>query len=332
MCRPVVAGDHKGRSYGLDGMSAPKFHIEAIEELRTTISPYLRRTPILPSLLSDDLFLKAENLQNTNSFKVRAAAGQILSLTEDQLRRGLVTSSSGNFGQAAAYVAGLVGCDLQVVMTRDSNPLKVELTRRRGAEVVFCNNHFGARQALVDEIESSRGATQVHPFNHPKAILGNASLGLEVLEQNPETRHLVIPLSGGGLLSGAALGARLLNPAIQVWGVQPQGSNAAYLSFRAGRVLSVEKTETIADGLRANQPGDLTFSLIQEYVHSVVTVSEQSILEAVAHFFQTERLVVEPSGAVGMAAVMEGLIPAQNTVLVLSGGNVDPELLQIALA
>ena len=305
---------------------------------------------MLPSLFSDGLFLKAENLQNTNSFKVRAAAGQILSLTEDQLRRGLVTSSSGNFGQAAAYVAGLVGCDLQVVMTRDSNPLKVELTRRRGAEVVFCNNHFGARQALVDEIESSRGATQVHPFDHPKAILGNASLGLEVLEQNPETRHLVIPLSGGGLLSGAALGARLLNPAIQVWGVQPQGSisldagvcplsrhcerakHPAYLSFRAGRVLSVEKTETIAAGLRANQPGDLTFSLIQEYVHSVVTVSEQSILEAVAHFFQTERLVVEPSGAVGMAAVMEGLIPAQNTVLVLSGGNVDPELLQIALA
>ena len=308
------------------------FHTEAIKQLRTTISPYIRRTPMLPSLFSDGLFLKAENLQNTNSFKVRAAAGQILSLTEDQLHRGLVTSSSGNFGQAAAYVASLVGCGLQVVMTRNSNPLKVALTRRWGAEVIFCDNHFGARQTRVEEIESSRGATQIHPFNHPNAILGNASLGLEVVEQYAEMRHLVVPISGGGLISGAALGAKLLNPATQVWGVQPQGSNATYLSFRAGQVLCVEKTETIADGLRVNQPGELTFSLIQEYVDSVVTVSEQSILEAVAHFFQTERLVVEPSGAVGLAAVLEGLIPAQNTVLVLSGGNLDPGLLQDALS
>ena len=286
---------------------------------------------MLRSFFSDGVFLKAENLQNTNSFKIRAAAGQILSLSQLQLDRGLVTSSSGNFGQAAACVANLVGCDLLVVMTLNSNPLKVELTRKWGAEVVFCDNDFGARQARVEEIESSRGATQIHPFNHPNAILGNASLGLEVLEQNADTRHLVVPISGGGLIGGVALGAKLLNPAIQVWGVQPQGSNATYLSFRAGQILSVEKTETIADGLRANQPGDLTFPLIQEYVDSVVTVSEQSILEAVAHLFQTERLVVEPSGAVGMAAVLGGLIPAQNTVLVLSGGNVDPELLQAAL-
>lgn len=311
----------------LDGMPDRKFQTKAIEQLRRTISPFIRRTPLLRSFFADDLFLKAENLQKTNSFKVRAAAGQILSLSQPQLDRGLVTSSSGNFGQAAAYVASLVGCNLQVVMPRNSNPLKVELTRRWGAEVVFCDNHFGARQARVEEIESSRKATQIHPFNNPNAILGNASLGLEVLEQNAETRHLVVPISGGGLISGAALGARLLHPSIQVWGVQPRGSNATYLSFRAGRVLSVEKTETIADGLRANQPGDLTFSLIQEHVDSIITVSEQSILAAVAHFFQTERLVVEPSGAVGMAAMMEGLIPAQNTVLVLSGGNIDPQLL-----
>ena len=287
---------------------------------------------MLRSFFADGLFLKAENLQNTNSFKIRAAAGQILSLSQLQLDRGLVTSSSGNFGQAAACVASRVGCDLQVVMTRNTNPLKVELTRKWGAEVVFCDNHFGARQDRVTEIESSLGATQIHPFNHPNAILGNASLGLEVLEQYADTQHLVVPISGGGLISGAALGAKLLNPAIQVWGVQPQGSNATYLSFRAGRILSVEKTRTIADGLRANQPGDLTFRLIQEYVDSVVTVSEPGILEAVAHFFQTERLVVEPSGAVGMAAVLEGLIPAQNTVLVLSGGNIDPDLLEDALS
>ncbi len=287
---------------------------------------------MLRSFFSDGLFLKAENLQNTNSFKVRAAAGQILSLSQPQLDKGLVTSSSGNFGQAAAFIASLVGCDLQVVMTRNSNPLKVNLTRKWGAEIVFCDNHFGARQARVEKIESSLGATQIHPFNHPNAILGNASLGLEVLEQNTDTQHLVVPISGGGLISGAALGAKLLHPAIQVWGVQPQGSNATYLSFRAGRILSAEKTDTIADGLRANRPGDLTFSLIQEYVDSVVTVSEQSILEAVAHFFQTERLVVEPSGAVGMAAVLGGMIPVEDTVLVVSGGNIDPDLLEHALS
>ncbi len=308
-------------------MPAHKFHIEAVRRLAANVRPYLRRTPTLPAIFSDGLFLKAENLQNTNSFKVRAAAGQILSLSEDQLSRGLVTSSSGNFGQAAAYVASSVGCDLQVVMSRNSNPLKVELTRRRGADVVFCDDHLRARQARVEEIESSRGATQIHPFNHPNAILGNASVGLEVLEQQPEARHFVVPISGGGLISGAALGAKLLNPAIQVWGVQAEGSNAAYLSFRAGRVLSLEKTETIADGLRANAPGDLTFQMIQEYVDSVVTVSEDSIRRAVAHFFQSERLVVEPSGAVGMAAIMEGQVPARDTVLLVSGGNIDPQVL-----
>ncbi len=313
-------------------MPPPKFHIEAIEHLRTDISPFIRRTPLLQSLFSDDLFLKAENLQNTNSFKVRAAAGQILSLSQAQRDRGLVTSSSGNFGQAAAYVASLMGCSLQVVMTRNSNPLKVELTRKWGAEVVFCDNAFGARQARVEKIESTLGAIQIHPFNHPNAVLGNASLGLEVMEQKADIQHLVVPISGGGLISGAALGAKLRNPSIQVWGVQPQGSNATYLSFRAGRILSVEKTDTIADGLRVNRPGELTFSLIQHYVDSVITVSEQGILEAMAHFFQTERLVVEPSGAVGMAAVLEGSIPARNTVLILSGGNVDPDLLAEALS
>ncbi len=315
----------------LDGMNDNKFQLAEIERIRALISPCLRRTPLLDSFCNQGLFLKAENLQNTHSFKVRAAAGQMLSLSEAELQQGLVTSSSGNFGQAAAFVARRLGCPLQVVMTRDSSPLKVALTQRLGAKVVFCDNDFRARQARVEQIKSSRGATEVHPFEHPNAILGNASLGLEILEQKPATWHIVVPVSGGGLISGVALGARLLNPAIQIWGVQAEGSNAAYLSFLEGRVQQLEHTRTIADGLRANRPGDLTFSLIQDYVDSVVTVKEKSILLAVARFLSEERLVVEPSGAVTLAAVLEGKIPAQDTVLVLSGGNIDPAVLEESL-
>lgn len=308
-------------------MTNNKFQLTEIEHLRSLISPCLRRTPLLPSFLSPDLLLKAECLQNTHSFKVRAAAGQILSLSGVELEAGLVTSSSGNFGQAAAFVASRVHCPLQVVMPRNSNQIKVHLTEEWGAEVVFCENDFQARQAKVEQIKSSLETTEIHPFEHPRAILGNASLGLEMLEQKPGIRHIVVPIGGGGLISGVALAAKLVQPEVQVWGVQPQGSNAAYLSFLGDRVQQLKRTHTIADGLRANRPGDLTFSLIRQHVHSVVTVEEDSILAAVSHFLGKEKLIVEPSGAVGLAAVLEGKVPVQETLLVLSGGNIDPGLL-----
>ena len=308
-------------------MNLDKFQLDDIQLLHGRMAPYVRRTPLLSSHLAPDFYLKAESLQNTHSFKVRAAAGQILSLPQESAALGLVTSSSGNFGQAAAFVCSRLKIPLTVVMTRDSNPLKVKLTEGWGASVAFCENSLRARQQMVQDILADLGRTEIHPFNHPNAILGNASLALEIFEQFPLVQNVVVPVSGGGLISGVALGIKMVAPHVKVWGVQPEGSSAAYLSFRKGEICELERTETIADGLRANRLGDLTFAMIQRHVDEIQLVSEKSILEAVESLLATEKLLVEPSGAITVAAVVEGRIPRQGTVAILSGGNIDPELL-----
>jgi len=291
------------------------------------MAPYVKRTPLLPSALASSLYLKAENLQYTQSFKVRAAAGQILSLSRDARSVGLVTSSSGNFGQAAAFVCNQLEIPLTVVMERTSNSHKIALTKNWGAKVVFCESNPGAREQMVHKIADEFDRTEIHPFNHRNAILGNASLGLEIFGQLPQVQNVVVPIGGGGLISGTALGLKMLAPNAKVWGVQPEGSNAAYLSLHRGQLCEVDRTETMADGLRSHSLGILNFKMIQAYVDEIKLVSEQSILNSVKSLLHFEKLLVEPSGAITVAAVVDGSIPADGTVAVLSGGNIDPKLL-----
>lgn len=297
---------------------------EALGRLRGVV----RRTPTLPSS-SEGLFLKAECLQVTGSFKVRPAYNQIAMLSESVRAKGIVTSSSGNFAQAAAYAARLLGTSSKIVMMRSSNPLKVERTRTLGGTVVFCEDRFEARSQMVDRIISEEHRHPIHPYDDAAAIAANGTISLELLEQIPEVRHIVVPVSGGGLIAGIALVAKEVRPAVRVWGVQAEGSNATHLSFRQGTPRSIEKAETIADGLTVTRPGRITFPLIQRFVDDVVTVQEETILGAVRHFLEVERLVVEPSGAVPLAAALEGKVPVDNTVLVLSGGNVAPKTLKM---
>ncbi len=305
---------------------------EQVLGARDRLRSVIRMTPVLPSNFGTGLYLKPENLQLTGSFKIRAAYNQVASLTQEEKDRGVVTSSSGNFAQAAAYAASQLGISAKVVMMRSSNPLKVERTRRWGGEVVFCEDRFEAREEKVTEIQASDDRTVIYPYDHEAAVAGNGTIGLELLQQLPEVENVVVPISGGGLISGIALVVKQHKPSVKVWGVQPKGSNATYLSFQAGQPQAIDRARTVADGLTVTRPGRLTFPLIQRYVHSVEAVEEESIMRAVGHFLQEDKLVVEPSGAVPLAAVMEGKVPVSNTLLVLSGGNMTAEVIGLALS
>ncbi len=301
------------------------------ERTRCKLGNVVLETPLLASKLTSGVSFKTENLQVTGSFKIRPAYSQMIALTSEQLRAGIVTSSSGNFAQATAYAASLLGVSAKIVMMRSSNPIKVERTERLGGEVVFCENRFEARAEEVARIREQEARTEMFPYNHPNAVAGNASAGLEIIEQFPEVRHIVVPISGGGLISGIAWAVREQRPDVLIWGVQPTGSNATFLSFHQGKPRSINEACTIADGLQVTRPGELTFPLIQRYVHDVVEVEEESILHTVRILAEEEKLVVEPSGAVTLAAVLDGKVPASDTVCLLSGGNISPEILKAAL-
>lgn len=312
-------------------MDAHKFQSReevVVREAAKRLRPFVRVTPLLPSHFDPEVRLKAESLQTTGSFKARTACNQLLQLSEDERRRGVVTASSGNFAQGVAYAASRLSISAKIVMMRRSNPLKVERTRQWGAEVIFCDDTLEARVAMVEEIRRSEDRATVHPYDHPNAVAGNGVIALEILDQFPEVENIVLPVSGGGLLSGVAGTVKVLKPEVKVFGVQSAGNPTTFLSFQAGEPRSVERANTIADGLLVTTPGKVTFPLIQRFVDGVVVVEEETILAAVKHFVEHERLVVEPSGAVGLAALMEDKLPRQKTVLVLSGGNIAPDLLR----
>jgi threonine dehydratase len=301
------------------------------ERTRQKLDGVILETPLLPSKATSGVSFKPENLQVTGSFKIRPAYSQMIALTAEQLRAGIVTSSSGNFAQATAYAASLLGVSAKIVMMRSSNPVKVKRTQRFGGEVVFCDDRFEARAEEVARIRDAETRTEIFPYDHPEAVAGNASSGFEMIEQCPQVQHIVVPISGGGLISGIAWAVKEKRPDVLIWGVQPTGSNATFLSFQQGKPTSISKADTMADGLMVTQPGQLTFPLIQRYVHDVVQVEESSILHAVRVLAEEEKLVVEPSGAVTLAAVLGGKVPASNTTCFLSGGNISPEVLQAAL-
>jgi len=313
-------------------MSSRKLCIgfEDVLDARARIAEIVRETPLLPCSKNSDVKLKTENLQMTGSFKIRAAFNQISLLSDEEKHRGIVTSSSGNFAQAAAYAAKTLGVTAKVVMMKSSSPIKAHRTLSYGAEVVFCEDQFEARGKMVAHIQRAESRVPVHPYDHPLAIAGNGTIALEVMDHWKEVENIVAPVSGGGLISGIALAAKARNPQVRIWGVQPEGSNATCLSFRAGKAISIDHAHTVADGLMVTRPGALTLPIIQALVEDVVTVKEDSILAAVRWLLLEEKLVVEPSGAVPLAAVLEGKVPSRATTLVLSGGNISPELLMAA--
>jgi len=305
--------------------------LQNIKDTRNTLPREVVRTPLLFSeeLTRDfgaEIYLKAENLQVTGSYKSRAAFHILNSLSPEQKQKGAAISSSGNFAGAFAFMGSLLGIATSIVMMEQTALFKVEKTRRYGGKVILCENRFEARWETLDQLESE-GTTAINTFEAPEVVVGHGTIGLEILEDNPDIDMILVPISSAGLIAGVALSAKEINPKVKIIGVQPEGCNATHLSFQKGSVQTIEDVDTICDALIATKPGALPFEYVQKYVDDVVLVSEESVKKAVGFLFEKTKLVVEPSGAVGIAALLSKVVSAENgrVVLLLSGGNVSRE-------
>jgi len=292
------------------------------------------RTPVLTSHNFDanagvTACFKCENLQTGGAFKIRGAANFVHSIPQQDLGRGLVAYSSGNHAQAVAIAAQSVGIPATLVMPEDAPRSKVEATRARGARIVAYNRFTDDRVALGREISAETGATLVPPFDHPWIIAGAGTVALELMEQAPSLDALAVCIGGGGLISGCAIAAKALNPAIRIFGVEPADGNDTYLSLAAGKRIEIPPPATIADGLRSPMPGEITFPIVQKHVEQIILVTDDEIRATVKYLLTRLKILVEPSGAVAAAAVFFKKLPPElrRVGIVLSGGNVDYELL-----
>jgi len=304
-----------------------------IEAAQVRIAPSVHRTPVVSSgALSERIgrpvLLKCENLQKTGSFKVRGALNMISEMSADERARGVVTVSAGNHAQAVAWAATKVGMPATVVMNARASPAKTRASEGYGAEVILhgtAGEAFELSLALAEE----RELTFVHPFDDPRIVAGSATLGIEILEDVPGPCTLVVPIGGGGLISGVSLAAALVRPGTKVFGVEPEGACAMRQSLTKGEAVHLDSVDTIADGLAAPMAGKLNFEIVEKFVEDVVLVSDTEIQEAMAFVLARTKLLAEPAAAASVAALLAGKIPRDEgpVVAVLSGGNIDLERL-----
>lgn len=316
----------------------PAVTLDDIQHARDRIAGVLERTPLLHAHALDvpagnDLWLKAENFQRTGSFKARGAYNAVASLTDEERSRGVITYSSGNHGQAVAYAAYVLGVRAVVVMPEDAIPVKVELTRAWGAQIEFAGHTSLDRQGRALELVERHGYTVIPPFDDPRIIAGQGTVGLEIVDQLPDLEAVLVQVGGGGLISGVATAVKSLRPKVRVIGVEPEGGADARESRATGTLTTWEHVETVADGLRTSRIGELNFEAIQAHVDDIVTVTDDEILQTVGLLATRAKAVVEPSGAVATAALLHGRsgLEGGRVVAVISGGNVDPQQLTACL-
>jgi len=307
---------------------------EDIRQAAERTQPIVKRTPVMRSRGFDaeagiTAFFKCENFQTGGAFKIRGASNFVYSIPKADLSNGVVAFSSGNHAQAVAIAARSVGIPATLVMPTDAPRSKLEATRAQGATIVEYDRFRDDRAAIGARIAAETGATLVPPFDHPWIIAGQGTTALELMEEVRELDALVVPIGGGGLMSGCSIAAKHLRPGIRVIGVEPEKGNDVFLSLQAGARIEIPPPDTIADGLRTPVPGAITFPILQKHVERVALVSDEEIRTAVKFLLTRMKILVEPSGAVGAAAALFGkLPPALGRVgIVLSGGNVDFELL-----
>jgi len=288
------------------------------------------RTPLLRLALDGDVFVKPESLQRTGSFKFRGAYNALASTPFPLIERGVVADSSGNHGQGVAAAAALLGVPATIVMPENAAPVKVARTAGWGAEIVRCANSSDERQRAAAEIRDARSLEYIPPFDDARIIAGQGTVGLEVAESLAGIGTIVVPVGGGGLISGVAIAVKALCPGARVVGVEPELAADAQESLRQGRIVSwpaADVTRTICDGVRTQALGTLTFATISALVDEIVTVPEEVVLEAMRWLALEAKLLVEPTGALTLAALQTGAVAIGGpTVLVVSGGNVDPAL------
>jgi threonine dehydratase len=308
---------------------------QMVREAAVRIRPLARRTPVLSSEALDQragarVYLKCENLQRGGAFKIRGAANLILSLTPEQLKRGIVAFSSGNHAQAVAIAAKHVGAQATIVMPDDAPKSKIDPTRALGARVITYHRLKEDREAIAKKLLEETGGTLVPPFDHPMIAAGQGTAALELLEETGNLDAVVTPAGGGGLLSGTATIAKAIHPSIRVFGVEPESAADIAQSMAKAERVSIPVPDTIADGLRTSSPGKVTFPVIQKLAEAILLVSEDEIRAAVRFLMEHLKIVAEPSGAVGVAAAISGKLPAGigSVGIVISGGNVDFDFLK----
>ncbi|MDY0405000.1 threonine/serine dehydratase [Virgibacillus sp. 179-BFC.A HS] len=308
--------------------------LKDILKAKENISDVVHQTPMLTSEQLDEkcgnkLFLKSEHLQKTGSFKIRGASNKVKQAVKDGATY-ITAASSGNHGQAVAYIANKLGIQATIVVPEDVIASKENAIAAYKSEIVYCGRTSAERLPKAKELAKKREGLFIPPYDDPLIIAGQGTVGLEIMEQVKDADFVLVPVGGGGLISGIATAVKEINPKVQVIGVEPELADDTYQSLKKGTITSIGPTTTIADGLRSSQPGDMTFPIMQKYVDDLVLVSEQEIKTAL--FFVMERMkqVIEPSGAVTVAAAMFNKLDVQNKriVCVISGGNADLRKLQ----
>ena len=300
--------------------------MEMLEDARLALRGIARLTPLDPARgLGKNVYIKAENLQLTGAFKLRGAYNKIRSLSPDDAARGVIACSAGNHAQGIAWSATKLGIKSIICMPAGAPISKVEATRGYGAEVVLVPGVYDDAAREAERLTAEHGYTFAHPFNDPLVIAGQGTIGLEILEQLPDVEQIVVPIGGGGLISGIAFAVKHLKPDCRVIGVQAAGAASMYISRHSGKPTELRSVSTIADGIAVKKPGDLTFELCQRYVDEIVTVGEDEIASAILALMEGQKTVAEGAGATPVAACMFGKVDTseKKTVCVVSGGNVD---------
>ncbi len=309
----------------------PAVVFEDIEAASVRLAGQSHRTPVLTSRTVDEragalVFFKCESFQRTGSFKFRGAYNALSLLPDEQKERGVVTYSSGNHAGAVALAGRLLGVPATIVMPEDAPEVKLAATRGYGAEVVTYDRFEERREEVGGAIARERGLALVPPYDHPDVVAGQGTAAKELFEEVGELDLLLVCCGGGGLLSGSAVSARALSPGCRVVGVEPENADDATRSFRTGRLHEIENPDTIADGVRTPSLGEVTFPLVLRHVDEMVTVSEDGILRSMRLIWERMKIVVEPTGALSAAALLEGVVkaePGSRVGVIVSGGNVE---------
>ena len=306
---------------------------ERVKAARERLRGYANVTPVMTSRILNesvgaDVFLKCENFQRVGAFKFRGAFNTISQLTDQQRERGIITYSSGNHAQAVALVGQLLGVRTTVVMPNNAPRVKRAATEAYGASVIEYDSEEATREEMADLLRAEHGYTIIPPFDHLDIIAGQGTAALELFEELKTLDMLLVPCGGGGLLSGSAIATKGIEPACRVIGIEPELADDATRSFHTKTLHTVKNPPTIADGTRTPSLGKLTFPLVLEYVDDMRTVTETAIVEAVQFLFYRMKIVVEPSGALGLAALLSGAVSASGRVgVIISGGNVDGDMM-----
>lgn len=315
-------------------MNRMQVTLQDIREAREILKSVVYKTGVVHNttfseMSGNSVYLKMENLQKTGSFKLRGAFNKIAHLTDEEKRHGVIASSAGNHAQGVAMGATFYGIKSTIVMPKHAPLSKISATKSYGADVVLCGNVYDEAYAEAMRLQKETGATFIHPFNDPQVIAGQGTIGLEILEDLPDADAIVVPIGGGGLISGVSIAAKSIKPGIKIIGVQSKNMPSMAESVENKKITTVDGTPTIADGIAVKTPGELTFSIIRKYVDNIITVDEDEIANAILLLLERAKVIAEGAGAVPVAAILNRMedFRDKKIVALVSGGNIDVNIL-----